>query len=94
MVSPNILGKCRIWGPVWPCAIWHDVVVLAPWALYEETADPAILADQFESMETWFKVIPKNKGRCTHLWDFNADQLSVSLPESLELLLLILSGLA
>ncbi|KAI1048988.1 hypothetical protein LB506_004565 [Fusarium annulatum] len=76
MVSPNILDKCRIWGPVWPCAIWHDVVVLAPWALYEETADPAILADQFESMETWFKVIPKSKDRCTRLWDFNADQLS------------------
>ncbi|KAF4343934.1 alfa-L-rhamnosidase [Fusarium beomiforme] len=76
MVSPNILDKCRIWGPVWPCAIWHDVVVLAPWALYQETADPAILVDQFESMETWFKVIPKNKDRCRHLWDFNADQLA------------------
>ncbi|KAF5577325.1 alfa-L-rhamnosidase [Fusarium pseudoanthophilum] len=76
MVSPNILDRCRIWGPVWPCAIWHDVVVLAPWALYEDTADEAILADQFESMETWFKVIPKNRDRCTHLWDFNADQLS------------------
>ncbi|KAF5022996.1 hypothetical protein F66182_4954 [Fusarium sp. NRRL 66182] len=75
MVSPNILDKCRIWGPVWPCAIWHDVVVLAPWALYQETADPAVLVDQFASMETWFKVIPRNKDGCTHLWDFDADQL-------------------
>ncbi|KAJ4127870.1 hypothetical protein NW768_008150 [Fusarium equiseti] len=76
MVSPNILDKCKIWGPIWPCAIWHDVVVLAPWALYQETADKSILAEQFESMETWLRVIPKNKDRCTHLWDFNADQLA------------------
>ncbi|KAJ4017519.1 hypothetical protein NW752_001427 [Fusarium irregulare] len=76
MVSPNILDRCKIWGPIWPCAIWHDVVVLAPWALYQETADPSILAEQFESMETWLRVIPKNKDRCTHLWDFNADQLA------------------
>ncbi|KAM0540646.1 hypothetical protein ACHAPJ_013557 [Fusarium lateritium] len=76
MVSPNILDQCKIWGPVWPCAIWHDVVVLAPWALYQETADATILADQFVSMETWLKVIPRNKERCTHLWEFNADQLA------------------
>ncbi|KAM0234066.1 hypothetical protein ACHAP5_010209 [Fusarium lateritium] len=76
MVSPNVLDKCRTWGPVWPCAIWHDVVVLAPWALYQETTDATILADQFESMETWLRVIPRNKDRCTHLWDFKADQLA------------------
>ncbi|KAF5657125.1 putative alfa-L-rhamnosidase [Fusarium heterosporum] len=76
MVSPNVLDKCRIWGPVWPCAIWHDVVILAPWALYQETADATILADQFESMETWLRVIPRNKDRCIHVWDFKADQLA------------------
>lgn len=83
MVSPNILDKCRIWGHVWPCAIWHDVVILAPWALYQETADLVVLADQYESMETWLRVIPRNKDRCTHLWDFNADQLSVCISLSM-----------
>lgn len=78
MVTPNILNQCKVWGPVWPCAIWHDVTVLAPWALWQETADPAILAEQYESMETWLNVIPKNKGRCPHLWDFSAAQLAVS----------------
>ncbi|KAM0227192.1 hypothetical protein ACHAPO_011729 [Fusarium lateritium] len=76
MVSPNVLDKCRIWGPIWPCAIWHDVVVLAPWALYQETADPSILSDQFESMEAWLRIIPRNKTRSTHLWSFDADQLA------------------
>lgn len=78
MVTPNILQNTPVWGPPWPCAIWHDVTVLAPWALWEETADPVILAQQYESMETWLKVIPKNESRCRHLWDFSAGQLGVS----------------
>lgn len=83
MVSPNVLDKCRIWGPIWPCAIWHDVVVLAPWALYQETADASVLEDQYESMETWLKVIPRNTNGSTHLWSFDADQLAVCLPSKL-----------
>ncbi|KAM5348627.1 hypothetical protein ACJ41O_008451 [Fusarium nematophilum] len=75
-VTPNVLFGDGIWGKPWPCAIWHDVTVLAPWALWEETADPVILSQQFESMETWLKVIPKNKTGCTHLWDFNVFQLA------------------
>ncbi|KAF4981577.1 hypothetical protein FZEAL_2643 [Fusarium zealandicum] len=75
-VTPNILnGTGFFWGKPWPCAIWHDVAVLAPWASWEETADPVILSQQYESMEAWLKNIPKNKSGSTHLWDFDLFQL-------------------
>ncbi|KAH7248012.1 bacterial alpha-L-rhamnosidase-domain-containing protein [Fusarium solani] len=76
MVTPNILSYNKFWGNPWPCAIWHDVTVLAPWALWEETADPTVLADQYESMEEWLKCIPRNKTGATHLWDSNSAQLA------------------
>ncbi|KAJ0423204.1 bacterial alpha-L-rhamnosidase-domain-containing protein [Aspergillus carlsbadensis] len=75
MVSPNCLAGIKTWGDVWPCAVWHDVAVLAPWALWEETKDVAILQQQYESMTTWLKVIPRNKDRLTHLWDLKGYQL-------------------
>jgi alpha-L-rhamnosidase len=58
--------------------VWHDVAVLAPWALWEETKDIAILEQQYESMTSWLKVIPQNKDRLTHLWDLKGYQLGVS----------------
>jgi alpha-L-rhamnosidase len=78
MVSPNCLAGIQTWGDVWPCAVWHDVAVLAPWALWEETKDIAILEQQYESMASWLKVIPRNQDRLTHLWDLKAEQLGVS----------------
>ncbi|KAL3492160.1 bacterial alpha-L-rhamnosidase domain protein [Aspergillus germanicus] len=75
MVSPNCLAGIETWGDVWPCAVWHDVAVLAPWALWEETKDIAILEQQYESMASWLKVIPRNKVRLTHLWDLKGYQL-------------------
>ncbi|KAK6206896.1 bacterial alpha-L-rhamnosidase domain protein [Colletotrichum tabaci] len=75
MVSPNVLIGHKNWGKIGANAIWHDVVVLAPWALYEETADLAILRDQYESMKTWIDVIPRNKSGSVHLWDFGLFQL-------------------
>ncbi|KAF5001974.1 hypothetical protein FDECE_10776 [Fusarium decemcellulare] len=74
-VTPNIVSYDKVWGNPFACAIWHDVTVLAPWALWEETADATILTQQYESMETWLKTIPKNKTGTTHLWDFNSVQL-------------------
>ncbi|KAL3443158.1 bacterial alpha-L-rhamnosidase domain protein [Aspergillus insuetus] len=75
MVSPNCLAGIETWGDVWPCAVWHDVAVLAPWALWEETKDIGILKQQYESMKSWLKVIPLNKDRLTHLWDLKRYQL-------------------
>ncbi|KAL2803247.1 bacterial alpha-L-rhamnosidase domain protein [Aspergillus granulosus] len=75
MVSPNVLAGLPTWGDVWPCAVWHDVALLAPWALWEETKDIAILEQQYESMTTWLNAIPRNKGRLTHLWDLKGYQL-------------------
>lgn len=86
MVSPNVLHGDPVWGKVWPAAIWHDVTILAPWALWEATKDSDILRKQYQSMVTWLDNIPKNKTRATHLWDFKAFQLSVSF---LTLLLLL-----
>ncbi|KAK7431992.1 hypothetical protein QQZ08_001612 [Neonectria magnoliae] len=76
MVCPNVLQGDFFWGKVWPGAIWHDVTVLAPWALWEETGDTVILSQQYESMVTWLDVIPRNKSGCTHLWDFKSFQLA------------------
>ncbi|KAH8669858.1 bacterial alpha-L-rhamnosidase-domain-containing protein [Ilyonectria robusta] len=76
MVCPNVLQKDFFWGKVWPGAIWHDVTVLAPWALWEETGDTGILSQQYQSMVDWLGVIPRNETGCTHLWDFKAFQLA------------------
>jgi alpha-L-rhamnosidase len=78
-VVPNVLQDDRVWGKVGPAAIWHDVTILAPWALWEATKDSDILERQYDSMITWLSKIPRNKTGATHLWDFNAFQLAVSL---------------
>ncbi|KAF6804761.1 alpha-l-rhamnosidase [Colletotrichum sojae] len=75
MVSPNVLIGHKNWGKISANAVWHDVTVLAPWVLYEETADVGILRDQYESMTTWIDVIPRNKSGAVHLWDFGLFQL-------------------
>ncbi|KAF6832990.1 bacterial alpha-l-rhamnosidase domain protein [Colletotrichum musicola] len=69
MVSPNSTLPDPIWCRRVPCAIWHDVTILAPWALYQETGDETILSRQYNSMLTWMKVLPRNKTGATHLWD-------------------------
>ncbi|KAH7074034.1 bacterial alpha-L-rhamnosidase-domain-containing protein [Paraphoma chrysanthemicola] len=75
MVSPNSTIVDPVWCRRVPCAIWHDVTILAPWALYEETGDVAILARQYPSMTTWLRVLPRNKSGATHLWDNAVFQL-------------------
>ncbi|KAF7586539.1 hypothetical protein BBP40_008694 [Aspergillus hancockii] len=75
MVTPNATLPDPIWCRRVPCAIWHDVTILAPWALYEETGDESILAQQYASMTTWMKTLPRNKTGNTHLWDTTIFQL-------------------
>ncbi|KAM6530497.1 hypothetical protein FALCPG4_008623 [Fusarium falciforme] len=69
VVSPNNLKSNETWGKPCPCAIWCDVTVLAPWALWEETADPAILSQQYASMQAWLASIPKHTTSSKHLWN-------------------------
>ncbi|KAL4862099.1 hypothetical protein BDV12DRAFT_190658 [Aspergillus spectabilis] len=76
MVCPDVLQGWKTWGDATPCAVWQDVAVLAPWALWEETKDLTILEQQYESMTSWLRVIPRNKSRLTHLWDLQIFQLS------------------
>ncbi|XPS69545.1 Alpha-L-rhamnosidase [Ascochyta lentis] len=83
MVSPNSTIVDSVWCRRKPCAIWHDVTILAPWALYEETGDTAILARQFQSMLTWMSVLPRNKAGVTNLWDESIFQLGVSFHQRL-----------
>lgn len=77
MVSPNATLPDAKWCRRVPCAIWHDVTILAPWSLYQETGDVRILDRQYDSMMTWMRVLPKGKTRLTHLWDPAPFQLGV-----------------
>ncbi|CAK7200764.1 hypothetical protein SEUCBS139899_003463 [Sporothrix eucalyptigena] len=75
MVSPNATLPDPVWCRRIPCAIWHDVTILAPWALYQETGDARILAQHYGSMRMWIDTLPRNKTGATHLWDTNVFQL-------------------
>ncbi|KAH8598751.1 bacterial alpha-L-rhamnosidase domain protein [Bisporella sp. PMI_857] len=75
MVTPNATLPDPVWCRRVPCAIWHDVTILAPWALYEETGDETILARQYNSMITWMRKLPRNKSGAVHLWDISVYQL-------------------
>jgi alpha-L-rhamnosidase len=77
MVTPNATLPDPVWCRRSPCAIWHDVTILAPWALYEETGKVEILEQQYESMKTWMQKLPRNREGCTHLWDVGIFQLGV-----------------
>ncbi len=82
MVSPNATLPDPLWCRRIPCAIWHDVTILAPWTLYQETGDLDILARQYNSMLEWIRVLPRNKSGATHLWDPAVFQLGVRPPPS------------
>ncbi|KAE8159799.1 bacterial alpha-L-rhamnosidase-domain-containing protein [Aspergillus tamarii] len=75
MVTPNATLPDPIWCRRVPCAIWHDVTILAPWALYQETGDRSILVQQYASMIAWLKRLPRNSTGSTHLWDTTIFQL-------------------
>lgn len=77
MVTPNNTIVDPIWCRRVPCAIWHDVTILGPWALYQETGDSAILSQQYSSMMKWIKVLPRCKTGAPNLWDNGPFQLGV-----------------
>ncbi len=49
-VVPNVIG--HMW-PATPQAIWDDVVVLLPWAIYLSSGDLSVLRRQYTSMVSW-----------------------------------------
>lgn len=50
-VVPNVISE-ELW-PHTPQAVWDDVVILTPWALYLSYGDRDILSRQHESMLAW-----------------------------------------
>ncbi|KAL8357914.1 hypothetical protein RB598_002616 [Gaeumannomyces tritici] len=85
LVSPDIWRNGehpKEFGRGLPWAIWNDVVVLAPWAMWEATGDIRILEEQYISIKDWLAVIPRDN-ESTHLWDRDRQQLGDWLdPES------------
>ncbi|KAJ5097744.1 hypothetical protein N7456_008465 [Penicillium angulare] len=70
-VTPNVIPEA-LW-PTLPQAVWDDVTVLLPWALYQSYGDADILRRQYPSMKAWVDTGilrgPDN------LWDDNLWQL-------------------
>jgi alpha-L-rhamnosidase len=56
------------WTPIRPGAVWGDVAVLTPWALYERFSDAKVLSDQYESAKAWVDLLDGLAGD-SHLWD-------------------------
>ncbi|WP_348789801.1 glycoside hydrolase family 78 protein [Leifsonia sp. NPDC080035] len=56
------------WTPIHPGAVWGDVAVLTPWALYRHYGDRAVLADQYPSARAWVDLVDRLAGP-DHLWD-------------------------
>ncbi|KAH7030574.1 bacterial alpha-L-rhamnosidase-domain-containing protein [Microdochium trichocladiopsis] len=75
-VTPDSMLTDPAWCRKIPCAVWNDVTVLAPWALYEETGDVSVLAEQYRSMKAYLSVVPREKD--SYLWDSSIFQLAVS----------------
>ncbi|KAH7385831.1 alpha-L-rhamnosidase A [Pyrenochaeta sp. MPI-SDFR-AT-0127] len=67
-----------------PTAIWGDVIVGNPWALYISTGDKVMLEEQYIGAQTWIDVgIPRNEAG---LWDRSTfqfgDWLDPKAPEN------------
>ncbi|KFY56140.1 hypothetical protein V496_06781 [Pseudogymnoascus sp. VKM F-4515 (FW-2607)] len=65
LVVPNIIDGFE----KEPHAVWGDVAVMLPWALFNATGDKSILSRQFHSMESWLQSIPRKSDQ---LWDYGA----------------------
>jgi alpha-L-rhamnosidase len=78
MVCPDPLEGDRFWDKGIPTAIWHDVTILGPWAIYQATGDVEILRAQYESMQGWLSKIQRYEGSQTpNLWHPKVFQLGV-----------------
>lgn len=62
VVVPNVLDE----NP--PTAVWGDAAVIVPWVLYQRFGDTEILAQQWESIQSWVDLVAENAGE-RRLWD-------------------------
>ncbi|OAA59730.1 alpha-l-rhamnosidase [Niveomyces insectorum RCEF 264] len=79
LVVPDVLQPH---GPRLPQAVWGDIAVLTPWALYRSYADKGILRQQYESMAAWVdRAIIRGPDRLwdPHLWQLG-DWLDPTAP--------------
>ncbi|KAF2169510.1 glycoside hydrolase family 78 protein [Zasmidium cellare ATCC 36951] len=53
-----------------PHAIWGDVAVMLPWAMYTAFGDRELLARHHDSMTAWIQCITR---RSNGLWDYTSD---------------------
>ncbi|PSN59887.1 bacterial alpha-L-rhamnosidase [Corynespora cassiicola Philippines] len=68
-VVPDILSDHKLWGLTLPLAIWHDVAVLGPWAVYSATGDVQVLRTQYKSMQQWVNKMDRHVESLTpNLW--------------------------
>jgi alpha-L-rhamnosidase len=63
-----VIPAHKMWTPPRPGAVWGDVAVLTPWALYERFGDRAVLERQFDSARAWVDLVDRLAGP-DHLWD-------------------------
>ena len=76
IVVPNVLRYIKSAFPnVFPIAIWADVTILVPWAIYQSTGDVQILDLQYPSMVSWLKACPRDTRSGRRLYDTNFFQL-------------------
>ena len=75
LVVPNVIFGETLWAGEFPCAVWNDACILAPWTLYESTGDASILERQWNSMASWIGVLPRGGGNRGSLWAANSFQL-------------------
>lgn len=76
LVVPDVMQNAGVWSKIMPIAIWHDVVILVPWALYHDSGDADILRRHYGNMTTWLDNIPRDNRNI--LWDPTTFQLGVS----------------
>ncbi|KAH7386036.1 bacterial alpha-L-rhamnosidase-domain-containing protein [Pyrenochaeta sp. MPI-SDFR-AT-0127] len=76
MVVPDPLVGDPKWDLGIPCAIWHDVAILGPWAIYSATGDVKILRTQYNSMQQWIgKTQRYTDSQTPNLWHPRVFQL-------------------
>lgn len=84
IVPTNLLEVSSGSFPRRPVAVWGDVIVGNPWALFQATGDLGMLEEQYEGARTWIdQGIPRNEAGLWNRSTFQyGDWLDPKAPES------------